>query len=110
MITMCDSADDQHAPFPHRLVTVEIHKRRVKFKPPEPKQVIVYVVCCQCDHWIGRIKGPCDCPYNCHSESDDDVAGQRGVGYDGSNEPQSSTRGKVDDSHRSDSPGQASAA
>lgn len=102
MIIMCESADDEHAPFPHRLVQVT-ESRKPGSKPVADTQA-VFVICCNCDHWIGRIKGNCTCEYNCHAESDDEVARRNGGVYHGTNKIARPVRGKDhDSSNRSDS-------
>lgn len=51
MAIVFHEADDDHAPFPHRVVITYEHS---------------FVICAQCDHWIARYLVRCDCEYKCH--------------------------------------------
>lgn len=98
-VLMCDSADDEHAPFPHRLVLVT--ESRKLGQKTEPVNQSMFVICCNCDHWIGRIKGNCTCEYNCHAGFSDEVARRNSAVYHGTNEITRPVRGKVHDSSNS---------
>lgn len=50
-MTLCPSQEDDHAPFPHYLVTT-------------PKYT--YVICAHCSHWIERMVKGCTCREQCH--------------------------------------------
>ena len=63
--------DNDHAPFPHRIVIVEestayltVPGTRVKRKVTRDRQE--FVICSFCDHWILRNILTCGCPYQCH--------------------------------------------
>lgn len=63
--------DDEHAPFPHRVLIIKektvyitVSGTRVKRKVIRPRQK--FVICSYCDHWIQRNIPTCDCPYQCH--------------------------------------------
>ncbi len=64
-ITMCPDRDDNHAPFPHRLV-IPLSVKRVHGETIVRMSLHVYVICAHCDHWIERPAGRCRCRERCH--------------------------------------------
>lgn len=73
-ITLCPRIDDEHAAFPHRLVINSSRSiNRILIAKTEDEiweadNVIVYVICANCDHWIGRIVQQCGCVWRCHDQ------------------------------------------
>lgn len=69
MIKMCGSDDDNHASFPHRIVTPLM---RLVVKIENKREVMAlystseYVICTFCDHWVERTVTRCRCRYRCH--------------------------------------------
>lgn len=57
-------ADDECAPFPHRVIWKQartIVARNIPITFPEQN----FVICASCDHWI-LSNPPCVCPQRCH--------------------------------------------
>lgn len=48
---LCPNQEDDHAPFPHYLVTTRTE---------------TYVICAHCGHWIERMVKGCNCREQCH--------------------------------------------
>lgn len=72
MALVFHDADDDHAPFPHRVliipessVIVSIPGTKGKREIHKPKQE--FIICSNCDHWIGRDVTLCQCEYRCHA-------------------------------------------
>lgn len=57
--------DDEHAPFPHRVVILEAKIVRVKYHRTIHYQRQEFVICAECDHWINTNLS-CDCSQKCH--------------------------------------------
>ena len=64
-------ADDEHAPFPHRIQPIPETERKIR--DPYSRRISrviipaqTFVICDLCDHWIMRFASGCDCEYNCH--------------------------------------------
>lgn len=63
--------DDDHAPFPHRVIIIPEKTVTVRDPYQGRKSQVTYprqefVICAMCDHWVSRYHLPCDCPYKCH--------------------------------------------
>lgn len=58
-------ADDEHAPFPHRVIILAEKTVKIRFRYAihYPRQE--FVICAECDHWINT-NAPCKCPQRCH--------------------------------------------
>lgn len=71
MALVFHDADDDHAPFPHRVIIIP--ERTVSLRDPYSRKLSIvtyprreFVICAQCDHWIMRDASACDCDYKCH--------------------------------------------
>lgn len=71
MITICPETEDQHAIFPHYLVTPVTYI--MVFKVPQPIYGPTYIICTTCRHWARRTVPRCRCPYNCHQYAKDEM-------------------------------------
>lgn len=68
-VILCEMIEDEHASFPHRLVTADTtHKCGRKCPPDHKPEKIVFVICANCDHWIKGDYPTCDCDWRCHAE------------------------------------------
>lgn len=52
--------------FPHSLI---VNERFAKVDGEWSRIITTYVVCRECNHWIGGKPDRCRCPFECHSES-----------------------------------------
>lgn len=74
MIIFCSDSDDNHAPFPHRIVIPELIRR---IHDTETGEMITvreqsqetFVICAHCDHLINRPAGKCRCRERCHQQT-----------------------------------------
>lgn len=69
-VMMCDSTNDEHAPFPHRLV-IPMTTRRVRnlegiWVTQATLSSEIFVICAHCDHLAGRTVNRCHCRERCH--------------------------------------------
>lgn len=59
-------ADDEHAPFPHRVVIRPAIEKRIKGQGIIRLPKVEFVICAECDHWIMRVTYSCPCSQKCH--------------------------------------------
>ena len=71
MTMVFHGSDNNHAPFPHRVVVIQ--PRTVLVRDPDTRKIrkVTYpkqefVICSNCDHWILRYVVSCECEYRCH--------------------------------------------
>lgn len=61
-------ADNDHAPFPHRI----LHSSEYITKICGMLTIVparIFVICAECDHWIMRPGDGCDCEQQCHQQA-----------------------------------------
>lgn len=71
MAIVFHEADDEHAPFPHRVIimpakTVNVRDPHTGRKSQVTYPEQVFIICAHCDHWIRVQIVTCQCREKCH--------------------------------------------